>query len=254
MNIVCCDALYSMGIVEWAQVCDETAGTTPTVQKTSVMKKVISNVCNASQRIDAKSIVTCKCPIHLYIKVPSKEDMTSAWNEIHLRHGEKRKMMEFEKDLKDAILKNFVGSAFNICKTQTLKRMKIQPMTVELKDKAHPVNIDKAYLTLINLKDECKHELEVVVALGIIEPVPTGKIMKWCTPMLAVPKKLGRVRHVLNFKTLNKNCKHAPHITLDKFRLAMDIPRATEDVEFFFSTMDIWNVYHSVPLTEDSRN
>jgi hypothetical protein len=97
----------------------------------------------------------------------------------------------------------------------------------------------------------------MAVTMGILEPVPCGELTPWCAPILAMAKKLGGVRRVINYKALNKLCDRALHPTEPTFRMSILVPSTTQkdsQCTLYFSSLDAWNGYHSIPLEESSKN
>ena len=71
--------------------------------------------------------------------------------------------------------------------------------------------------------------------------------------MLIVPKKDNTPRRVVDFSNLNKLCKRNAETTSDTNRIATSVPTPKPGEKLFFSTMDAWNGYHSVPLEESAK-
>ena len=116
-----------------------------------------------------------------------------------------------------------------------------------------PYNIPVSFKNLAN------EELKAAVRMGVIEPVPAGETSDWCAPMMTVGKKSGGVRIVTNFRGLNKWCNRAPHPTQDTLRQVLSIPAISQaekkkGKKLFFSSLDAWNGYHSIPVDKKSRH
>ena len=76
----------------------------------------------------------------------------------------------------------------------------------------------------------------------------------WLAPMIVVPKKDNSPRRVIDFSLLNKYCKRSATVTLDTNRMATAVPVPNAGEKIFFSCMDAWNGYHSIPLDESAKN
>ena len=76
----------------------------------------------------------------------------------------------------------------------------------------------------------------------------------WLSPMIVVPKKDNTPRRVIDFSLLNKFCKRSAEATLDTNRMATAVPVPKEGEEIYFSCLDAWNGYHSIPLEESAKN
>ena len=70
--------------------------------------------------------------------------------------------------------------------------------------------------------------------------------------MIIVPKKTGKPRRVIDFTRLNRHCKRSVEHSAETLRMSTAVP-APKTGKILFSTLDAWNGYHSIPLTEDSR-
>jgi hypothetical protein len=97
----------------------------------------------------------------------------------------------------------------------------------------------------------------MAVKMGILEPVPCGELTTWCAPILAIAKKLGGVRRVINYKAFNKQCHRAPHSTEPTFKMSISVPSAMQknkSCPLYFSSLNAWNSYQSITLAENSKN
>ena len=175
--------------------------------------------------------VHCKCPKGRPLSEGGENKartqvMNAVWNKSNqLKEKNTWTEEDHRSHLEQELKTIFNDTAFNICETQPLQQMRVEPMKVTIKDNTKDtVNRSKPYPIPIHLKDKIRRLLEMQVALGIIEPIPRSQLTDWCAPMLAVPKKNGTVRQVINFKGLNNNANRVPHPTVDMFRLAADIP------------------------------
>merc|ERR1712055_141562 len=59
---------------------------------------------------------------------------------------------------------------------------------------------------------------------------------------------------VIDFSLLNRFCKRSAEATLDTNRMATAVPVPEEGKEIFFSCLDAWNGYHSIPLDDSAKN
>ena len=72
--------------------------------------------------------------------------------------------------------------------------------------------------------------------------------------MLVVPKKDNTNCRVIDFSLLNKFCKRSTEAALDTNHMAMAVPVPGPGQEIYFSCLDAWNGYHSIPLDELAKN
>jgi len=86
------------------------------------------------------------------------------------------------------------------------------------------------------------------VLRGIIEPVPVGTPVDWCTAMVITPKKNGSIRHTVDFQHLNRYCEREAHHCPSSFQLACQVPSTKKTV------FDAVDGYHAVQLDEESRH
>ena len=105
------------------------------------------------------------------------------------------------------------------------------------------------------LKEQTKKDLDNAVRMGILEEM-SGKNNHnlWLAPMIVVPKRDNTPRRVVDFSILNQFCKRSAEETMDTQRMATAVPVPEKGKEIFFSCMDAWNGYHSIPLHESAKN
>ena len=81
----------------------------------------------------------------------------------------------------------------NACKTQPLNKMKISPMSMELKNakaERHPLKTTRIIPTPLALQEEAYKQIENDVNMGILENITNGaNHYLWLAPMLIIPKK-----------------------------------------------------------------
>ena len=165
-----------------------------------------------------------------------------------------------QEEVMATFVKLFRSTAFNTCTTQALPTMKVKEMDIQLKNgPVRPVNITIPYNVPVAFRKMAYQELKAMERMGIIEAVPPGETSDWCAPMMTVAKKMGGVRLVTNFRALNKWCHRAPHHTQDTLRQVLSLPAVSEEDKnngrrLFFSSLDAWNGYHSIPVKKESRS
>lgn len=71
--------------------------------------------------------------------------------------------------------------------------------------------------------------------------------------MLIIPKKNGEPRRVVDFKTLNSQYQRAVNSSQDTMRMATSVPVPKKGKKMYFSCLDTWNGYHSIPLEKESE-
>ena len=130
-------------------------------------------------------------------------------------------------------------------------------MKVEFLDdkKKAVVTYKKAYSILIHMKEAVRRHLEENVKMGILRKLKPGEDRHyWLSPMLIIPKKNGEPRRVVDFKRLNSQCRRAINSSQDTMRMAMSVLIARSKREkIYFSCLDAWNGYHSIPLEKTAE-
>ena len=96
------------------------------------------------------------------------------------------------------------------------------------------------------MESKVKEELDRLEAAGVIEPIT--KPTPWCSPMVPVMKKSGKVRLCVDLKRLNKTVKREQFIlpTLE------DVTSKLSGAKVFTS-IDAASGFYQIPLHEDSQ-
>ena len=95
---------------------------------------------------------------------------------------------------------------------------------------------------------DVKDQLDKDVRLGVLEQVPVGQSVKWCSRMVVCPKKDGKPRRTVDLSGLNKVSARQTHPTESPFHQAVSVPKNT-----YKTVLDCWEGYHSVPLVKEDR-
>ena len=86
------------------------------------------------------------------------------------------------------------------------------------------------------------------IANNIIESIPIGKPVEWCSKMVVVPKKDERPPRTIDFQHLNSQCQCKTHHCQAPFNLTCQIPPNLKK-----TVLDAVDGYHAIPLDEASR-
>ena len=156
---------------------------------------------------------------------------------------------ENNQHMKDYLLHRFAASTFNVCPHQPLPMMSGPPVQVHTDPTAKPVAIHTPAPIPIHWQKECKEQLDMDVALGVIEKVGPDKPTQWLMRALWGRKQDGKPRRYVDFQPLNKHSSRPTHPMIPPFRLARSIPSQT-----WKSVTDAWNGYHSVPIRKEDRD
>ena len=150
--------------------------------------------------------------------------------------------------LKEWLVQAFSSSAFNTCSHQQLQTMTGAPVKIKFKEGAQPRAVHTPIPVPHHWKKKVKSDIDRDVRLGIIEPVPQGTPTEWCSRMVVAAKKDGSPRRTVDLQELNKATLRETHHTPSPFNLVSTIPANTRK-----TVLDAWNGYHSLPLSEDTR-
>ena len=149
-------------------------------------------------------------------------------------------------NLKNHLIESFKNTVFD--KSGALPAMETIPAHIHLKEEAtphaHHVPIPVPY----HWKKQVKADLDLDVERGIIQPVPIGTPVSWCSKMIVTPKKNGKPRRVVDYQKLNAQCSRETHHCPSPFQAASQIPAGTKKTVF-----DAVDGYHSIPLDKASQ-
>ena len=119
--------------------------------------------------------------------------------------------------LKQWLLENFSASAFNRCTHQELPVMSGEPMDILFKEGAIPYAVHTPIKVPIHWEKEVKEGLDQDVRLGIIEKVPPGTPVTWCSRMVTAAKKNGKPRRTTDNQKLKESTLRETHFTPSPF-------------------------------------
>ena len=151
---------------------------------------------------------------------------------------------KLEAYLKDA----FTTSTFNLLPPFPAMA-DTKPAKIHLKPGAEPFAKHVPIPIALHRQDLIKKQLNDDVAKGVIEPVPVGEPIQWCSQMVIVQKKDGSLRRTINYQGLNSQCHRETHHCQAPFLLATQIPANVKKTVF-----DAVDGYHAIPLHKDSKH
>ena len=134
-------------------------------------------------------------------------------------------------------------------KSTPFRAMNCKPVHIHLKPDAKPHARHVPIPIPMHWRDQVKADLDKDVENGVIEPVPVGEPVTWCSPMVVAAKKDGTPRRTVDLQKLNAQCVRETHHCEPPFKLAMQIPAGT-----LKTVIDAKDGYHSIPLDEESRH
>ena len=109
--------------------------------------------------------------------------------------------------MKAWLLDYFASSTFNTSPHQQLPMMKTEPIKKHLDPDAVPEPAYTAATVPIHQQKKVSQQLKQDVAMGVIEPVPSGLSTKWQARMTAVAKSDGSPSRANDFRNLSKHCQ-----------------------------------------------
>jgi len=151
--------------------------------------------------------------------------------------------------LKAWLLDRFSSSGFNKCPHQELNSMTGAPMEIHFKEDAEPYAVHTPIPVPMYWKYNVKEDIERDVRLGIIEKVPQGTPVKWCSRMVVVGKPDLTPRRVVDLQQLKKATLRETHYTNTPFEIVSQTPNNTVK-----TVLDAWNGYHSLMLADASKD
>ena len=148
--------------------------------------------------------------------------------------------------LKAYLLKVFADTVFD--RATPFRTMNCPTAHIHLKKDAKPSAIHNPFSIPIHWRDEVKRKLDKDVEDGVIEPVPIGDPVQWCSPMVVTAKSSGGPRRTVDLQKLNQQCLRETHHCQSPFRLASQVPPHT-----WKSVVDATDGYHAIPLDDESK-
>ena len=138
------------------------------------------------------------------------------------------------------------ADAIKQLKSNEIGLMKTSPIKIHMKENVTPVCRHTAKRIPFSLMNAVRTELDRMINNDVIQPVeePT----EWCSAMVPVVKKNGKVRICVDLKDVNKAVKR-PHYSLPTFD---DVaPRLAGST--VFTTLDAASGFWQIPLHEESQ-
>ena len=134
-------------------------------------------------------------------------------------------------------------------RTTPFQAMKCQPVHIHIKPDAKPHARHVPIPIPLHWRNEIKEQIDQDVAKGVIEQVPVGEPVTWCSPMVVTVRKDGRPRRTVDLQKLNAQCIRETHHCESPFKLACQVPSGMKK-----TVIDATDGYHSIPLDEASRH
>jgi hypothetical protein len=106
--------------------------------------------------------------------------------------------------LKGYLIEKFADTAFN--RATPFRMMNCVPAHIHLKEDAKPHAMHNPFSIPIHWREEIKRMLDKDVEDRIIEPVPIGDPVTWCSPMVVTAKGDVSPRRTVDLQKLNQQC------------------------------------------------
>ena len=184
---------------------------------------------------DPDSVLPCQCPRREFVDPPENCP-------IEMK-------VENRAELEAWILKYYDRGAFNGCRRQTMPCTDGPPMKIHTAPDAIPVVVHKPCPVPLHWREQVKRDIEADVKRGVLEKIPPGVPVTWCTRLVITPKKDGRPRRTVDLSGLTKVGIRETHHTRSPFKVVCTVPH-----NMLKSTLDCVDGYHGVPLAEEDRH
>ena len=125
------------------------------------------------------------------------------------------------------LLDYYKASVFNTCEHQPLPMMSGPPIRIMVDQNTTPVAHHTPIPVPVHWQEAVKAGLDRDVELGVIEPVPVGTPVTWCSRMVIASKKSGEPRRTVDFQALNRNAVRETHHIPSPSHLARSVPPNT---------------------------
>ena len=127
--------------------------------------------------------------------------------------------------------------------------MTVEPMDIIFKDDHIPYAVHTPIKVPIHWESQVLDAIRQDERLGILEQVPPGTPVVWCSRMVVAPKKNGKPRRTVDMQKVKNATLRETQFTPSPFNIVSRIPKNT-----FKSVLDAWNGYHSLPLSPKAKD
>ncbi|XP_065067526.1 uncharacterized protein K02A2.6-like [Rhopilema esculentum] len=123
-----------------------------------------------------------------------------------------------------------------------------EPVKLSINDKHQP-KAQPVRRIPYHMRKKVEAALQDLEEEGIIERIPEHEGTPWVSPIVAVPKKDGKVRICVDMRLANEAIERVRHPipTVDDVRFELNGAK-------FFTKLDLQQAYHQLPLHESSRS
>ena len=184
---------------------------------------------------DPDSPLPCRCPRRRAVDPPERIPFPA-------NTENRARLEEWIKDY-------YSDSAFSQCKRQTMPCTEGPPMRIHTDPNAVPLVVHKPIAVPLHYRAEVKANIDADVKRGVLEKVPPGVPVTWCTRMVITPKKDGRPRRTVDLSALTRAGVRETHHTRTPFKVVCSIPQG-----MYKTTLDCVDGFHGIPLAEEDRH
>ena len=110
-----------------------------------------------------------------------------------------------------------------------------------------PLRISTARRIPLHFQKEADKALSLFLESGVLEKVPDDEITEWCSPGFFVPKPNGKVRLVVDYRSINKFIERPVH----PFPSPRDVLKSLKSDSNWFLKFDAAHGYYQVPLDKE---
>ena len=150
--------------------------------------------------------------------------------------------------MEDWIMNYYASSAFNQCNRQPWPKITGKPMKFHTKPDVKPYYCRKPAVVPIHFREQVRNDLEADVKKGVLERVPAGESMEWCTRMVVQTKKNGTARRTVDLSYLSRHGLPEPHHTRSAPMIAKSVPAGK-----LKTVLDCKDGYHGIEIDADDR-
>ena len=121
---------------------------------------------------------------------------------------------------------------------------------LQVKPNSEPIVI-RAIPCPVHLREQAQQRLDYFVKLGILAPLPNGYPIKYCSPLLVIPKPNKKeVRLVVNYRRLNEQLSRTRHVPAVGLQ---DFCRVTRGFTHWFR-LDLRHAFHQLKLSPRAQD
>ena len=122
-------------------------------------------------------------------------------------------------------------------------------MKIHTKENVKPYCCTRPSMIPLHFRDKVHLDIESDVKKGILERVPVGEPLTWCSRLVIQPKPCGNARRTVDLSYLSKHGIKEPHHTRSAFAIAQTVPG-----HMYKTVLDCKDGYHGLDLAVEDRH